>query len=117
MILCMVYWNRQGDLVVKEEPTKENGFKLHTFLLSHEALRSCGRYFGLIVVLKGRTALLRILSIAGLVVILVTNAAALTLGRCALWGRAAWPSCRTWVVARSLGALLGTVRKVQAVGI
>lgn len=54
MILYMVYWNQQGDLVV-QEPTKENDFKLHTFMLSHTALSGCGRYLGLIIVLEGRT--------------------------------------------------------------
>jgi hypothetical protein len=54
---------------------KENSFKLHTFMLSHAALRGCGRYLRLIIVLKGRTALLCIPSIAGLVVILVTMCA------------------------------------------
>lgn len=95
---------------------KENDFKLHTFMLSHTALSGCGRYLGLIIVLEGRTAFFRIPSIAGLVFILVTIAAALTLGRCALWGRAAWPRCRTLVITRSVYALLVTVRQVQAVG-
>ncbi len=109
MILYMVYWNQQGDLVV-QEPTKENDFKLHTFMLSHTALSGCGRYLGLIIVLEGRTTFFRIPSIAGLVFILVTIAAALTLGRCALWGRTAWPRCRTLVITRSVYALLVPVR-------